>query len=107
VKRQVENVLIATARKTGKMDSGRPITVLFSVFFRDCGFRFSENSLSALIEETKKLDTATETKTVAEKEKAYTIALRAYRLNQLIEKGADLNNTDSVETVLATEPLTV
>jgi integrase len=69
------------------------------------------------------LDTATETKTVAGEGKGIlveyawklkkrqlqesTINNRTFLLNQLIDKGADLNNTDSVETVLATEPFTV
>jgi integrase len=35
-----------------------------------------------------------------------TIAARTYRLRVLAKKGADLNNPDSVETVLATEPWT-
>jgi hypothetical protein len=101
---------------------------------QDCGFRFIENSykecltnesrqLCALLKEAKKLGTATENKTVAGEGKGIlveyawklkkrqlqenTIALRTYLLNQLVEKSADLNNTDSVETVLATEPLTV
>ena len=35
-----------------------------------------------------------------------TIALRTYRLNMLVKKGADLNNPDTVETILATETVT-
>jgi len=35
-----------------------------------------------------------------------TIKTRIYQLSQLVKKGADLNNSDSVETVLATEKLT-
>jgi integrase len=35
-----------------------------------------------------------------------TIALRVYRLNVLVKKGAKLNDSDSVETALATEPWT-
>jgi integrase len=99
---------------------------------RKCGFRFSEKSYKeylttedrqlCAIKKAKKLDTATEIKTVAGEGKGIlveygwklkkrqlqenTISLRTYLLNQLIEKGADLNNTDSVETVLATEPFT-
>jgi len=33
-----------------------------------------------------------------------TIRHRVYRLNVLVRKGADLQNPDSVETILATEP---
>jgi len=99
---------------------------------RDCGFRFSEKSykdclltessqLCAIIEEAKKLDTATEIKTVAGDGKANlieyawrlkkkglqdnTIATRTYLLSQLIKKGADLHNPETVETILATEPM--
>ena len=96
---------------------------------RDCGFRFSEKSniesspisgrqLCVILEEAKKLEPQTETKTVAgEKgtlvEYAWklkkrglqdeTIKVRQFLLNQLIAKGADLFNPDSVETILATE----
>ena len=35
-----------------------------------------------------------------------TIKTRIYQLSQLVKKGADLDNSDSVETVLATEKLT-
>ena len=107
---------------------------------RDCGFRFSNKSnitfqansgcqLSAILKEAKKLDSATETKTVAgeklinsQDEKGIlvdyawklkkrglaesTIRLRTYILDQLVELGADLDNPDSLETVLATENLT-
>jgi integrase len=67
------------------------------------------------------LETATETKTIAgEKGKLIeyawklkkrglqenTIALRSYLLNQLVKLGANLNSTDSVESVLATEKFT-
>jgi integrase len=100
---------------------------------RDCGFRFSEKSnigsrvnrgrqLSAILKEAKKLDTATETKTVAgdkgrlleyawaqkkRGKKDSTIEQQLHRLKQLLDKGADLNNPDSVETVLATETFTI
>ncbi len=67
------------------------------------------------------MDTAVETKTTAgEKGKLVeyawkqkkrglrekTITLRTYLLNQLVQYGADLNDTDSVETILATEKFT-
>jgi integrase len=70
------------------------------------------------LKEAKKLDTATETKTVAgdkgrpleyawaqkkRGKKDSTIEQQTRRLKQLIDKGADLTNTDSVEGVLATE----
>jgi integrase len=98
---------------------------------RDCGFRFSEKSykdsllsqnsqLCAVLEEAKKLGAATEIKTVAgEKESSLieyawrlkkkglgdsTISLRCGILQTLAKKGADLNNPESVETILATEP---
>lgn len=35
-----------------------------------------------------------------------TIAIRTYRLNMLVKKGANLDNPESVETILATEKLT-
>jgi integrase len=98
---------------------------------RSCGFRFSDptilksqgqvlsnNQLGAILE-AKKLDTATEIKTVAGdkdglieyawrcKKKGNsdkTIAQRCYVLELLRQKGAKLNNPDSVETILATEP---
>lgn len=100
---------------------------------RSCGYRFSErqqslNNLSddnkhrqICVLEAKNLATATEIKTVAgEKGKLLdyawrlkkrglaekTIEARTYRLNILLSKGADLRDTDSVETVLATEKLT-
>lgn len=100
-----------------------------------CGYRFSErhnnskghltigksSQLCAILQEAKKLDTTTETKTVAGEKgklieyawklkkrglKEKTIQLRTYQLGQLIRLGADLNDTDSVETVLATEKFT-
>ncbi|MGA2682232.1 MAG: site-specific integrase [Candidatus Bathyarchaeia archaeon] len=101
---------------------------------KSCGYRFSnghidsnvdasiENygQLGAILEEAKKLDSATEIKTVAgEKESSLieyawrckkrgnsdkTIAQRCYLLGALQKKGANLNNPDSVETILATEP---
>jgi integrase len=97
-----------------------------------CGRRFSDNTynvhdintnrqLCAILQEAKKLDSATETKTVAGEKgqiieyawklkkrglKEKTIEIRSFVLNQLLELGADLNNPDSVETVLATEKFT-
>ena len=99
---------------------------------RDCGFRFSEKSykdylhiensqLCAIYDvEAKKLTAATEIKTVAgEKESSLieyawqlkkkglgdnTISIRCGILEALVKKGADLNNPESVETILATEP---
>ena len=100
---------------------------------RDCSFRFSEKSyiasllngnsqLCAIIKEAKKLDAATEIKTVAEDrsrllehawtqkkrgKKDTTIEQQSYRLKQLIDKGADLSNSDSVEAVLARENFSI
>lgn len=100
---------------------------------RECGFRFSEksfklsrinkgNSQLCALREAKKLSTTTETKTVAGEKgklveyawklkkrglKDKTIEVRIFLLNQLLELGADLNDPDIVETVLATEKLTV
>jgi DNA-directed RNA polymerase subunit M/transcription elongation factor TFIIS len=101
---------------------------------RDCGYRFSNGhnssktdsnigntrQLCVILQEAKKLDSATEIKTVAGEEKdslinyawlqkkrglgENTIALRCYILKALQRKGANLSNPDSVETVLATEP---
>jgi integrase len=77
----------------------------------------SDRQLCA-ISKAKKLDTATETKTVAgdkgklleyawalkkRGQKDSTIELQTLRLKQLLDKGADLSNPDSVETILATE----
>ena len=100
---------------------------------RDCTVSFSEKSyisynlsgnsqLCAILEEAKKLDTATEIKTVAGDGKANlieyawrlkkrglqdnTIEGRTHHLERLVKKGADLLNPDSVETVLATENYT-
>jgi len=109
---------------------------------KKCGFRFSEkgnsykdcqtnsnHQLCAILKEAKKLDTATEIKTVAgetpktqqdakgliisyawkmkkQGQAETTIETRIYRLNKLVQKGADLMNPDSVETVLATEKWT-
>ncbi|MBN1357607.1 tyrosine-type recombinase/integrase [Candidatus Bathyarchaeota archaeon] len=99
---------------------------------KKCGHRFSEKSYNlsetnrgisqlCAILEAKKLDSATELKTVAgEKgqlvEYAWklkkrglndrTIKGRMYLLNQLLQLGVELNNPDSVETVLATEKIT-
>lgn len=101
-----------------------------------CGRRFSEKTnkavldikgnvhLSAILQEAKKMDSATELKAVVGDEKGKgklveyawklkkrglqdnTIALRTYILSQLADKGANLTDPDSVETVLATEPFT-
>jgi integrase len=100
---------------------------------RDCGHRFSEKTnklspinssrqLCAVLQEAKKLDTATETKTVVGENKGklvefawrlkkrnlceQTIAQRTFYLNKFLEKGADLEDPDSVETILATEKFT-
>jgi hypothetical protein len=78
------------------------------------------NQIGAL--KVKNLATATETKTVVGDKKGIlveyawklkkrglkenTIKLRTFQLGQLIAKGADLNNPDSVETLLATEEFT-
>jgi integrase len=101
---------------------------------RDCGYRFSNvpidsnvdasigsnRQLCVILQEAKKLDSATELKTVAgekdgnlieyawrQKKKGNsdkTIEQRCYLLGALQKKGANLNNPESVETVLATEP---
>ncbi len=98
---------------------------------RACGFRFSEHlktvqdnlgtsQLCVILQEAKKLDSATEIRTVAGekgsslidyawrlKKKGLgdnTIELRCGILENLAKKGADLNNPESVETILATEP---
>lgn len=97
---------------------------------RDCGFRFSQNYKKcsgqhrhanyALVEEAKKLDTVTETKTVTSDEKDIkgkilqhhvemklngykdtTIRLSKSALNTLINRGADLTNTQTVKKVIA------
>jgi integrase len=102
---------------------------------RDCGFRFSEKSnidsrvnsgrqLSAILEEAKKLDSATEIKTVTgESKKAVqnvkgkilefawhlkkqnssgaTIKTFTCLLKKLVDNGADLNEPESVKEVLA------
>jgi integrase len=108
---------------------------------RQCGYRFSigqagnkgyksvrqncSHQLSVILREAKKLDSATETKTVAGElqssqgklvEFAWkmkkrglassTIENRTRYLSRLISKGAELLNVDSVETVLATEEWT-
>jgi len=102
---------------------------------RDCGFRFSDKpniefrmnedcQLSAILKEAKKLDTATETKTVAgdlEKEdakgkiieylwhlnkegrKPLTIQGRRKVLTRLQKRGADLLNPESVKETIAKE----
>ena len=100
---------------------------------RDCGFRFSEKSYKDCLptddsqlcakKKAKKLGTATEIKTVAGDGKTNlieyawrlkkrnikdnTIRVRTSSLNQLLKKGVDLFNPDSVETFLATEPMTI
>ena len=99
-----------------------------------CGYRFvpkankdvmdinGNSQLGAILQEAKKLDSATESKTVAGDGKGQlveyawrlkkrglqddTIKLRTYLLSQLIAKGANLLNPESVETVLATENFT-
>jgi integrase len=97
---------------------------------RDCGYRFSKGHISSnsvnslgsnrqLCAKAKKLDSATEIKTVVGdknelieyawrcKKKGNsdkTIAQRCYILELLQKKGAVLSNPDSVETILATEP---
>jgi integrase len=102
---------------------------------RECGFRFSEKSykdflttedrqLCAILEEAKKLDSATESKTVAGeltttksnsearileflwymKKQGYketTIVSRGVRLRRLIALGADLSNPESVKETIA------
>jgi integrase len=98
---------------------------------KDCYSRFSDKSNIGLRAnngrqlcaglKAKKLDSVTETQTVAgEKGKLVeyawalkkrglqesTIALRTFLLEQLMNKGADLNDVESVETVLATEKFT-
>ena len=111
---------------------------------KKCGFRFSDTTskpykecqtnnnhqLCAILKEAKKLDTATETETVAgeiegkqqqdvkgkileyawkmkkQGQAESTIKTRIYRLSILAKKGANLNDPDSVETVLATEKWT-
>ena len=104
-------------------------------FCRDCDFRFSEKSykdcllnensqLCAILEEAKKLDTATEIKTVAGestttkssseakiidflwwmKKQGYketTIISRGVRLRRLASLNADLNNPESVKETIA------
>ena len=101
---------------------------------QQCGYRFTDptalkivrdnrgsSQLCAILREAKKLETTTETKTVAGEKgklveyawklkkrglKEKTIEVRMFLLNQLLELGADLNNPDSVETILATEKFT-
>jgi len=104
---------------------------------RDCGFRFSEKpniesrmngdcQLSAILKEAKKLDTATETKTVAgeknqteqnitgkiveylwhlrkEGRKPLTIIARRKSLLRLQKHGANLLNPESVKEIIANE----
>jgi integrase len=122
--------------KSGTRDTNFGLVQRF--ICRDCGFRFSEKSykdcrptgdsqLCAILEEAKKLDTATETKTVAgESEKCNatqkdsdgkiveflwwmkkqgyketTIISRGSRLRRLVNLNADLNNPDSVKETIA------
>jgi integrase len=99
---------------------------------RECGYRFSNNpykecqtnrnrQLCAILQEAKKLDAATETKTVAgekgklvkyawhEKKRGIadtTISHRVFRLEVLRKRGAHLDDPDSVLTVLMTEQFT-
>jgi integrase len=100
----------------------------------NCGRRFTDpttlkvvqdnkgsSQLCAILKEAKKLDTAIENKTVAGEKgqiieyawklkkrglKDKTIEIRIFLLNQLLQLGADLDNPDSVETILATEKFT-
>ena len=84
--------------------------------------------ICAILQEAKNLTTTAETKAVGESPKQQqdakglileyawllkkrglaekTITSRTYRLNALVNKGADLLNPDSVETILATEKMT-
>lgn len=100
---------------------------------RDCGFRFCEKSnidlqsnrgcqLSAVLMEAKKLDTQTTIEKVCAGDNQLlsyawllkkkrgtadnTINLRISTLRLMQKKGIDLNNPESFETALATEPLT-
>jgi integrase/ribosomal protein L37AE/L43A len=99
---------------------------------RKCGYRFSQGQISNtssssqgkrqicdLLQESKNLASVTENQSVAGEGKGLlldyawkqkkrglsdsTIRIRTYLLEKLIEKGADLNDPDSIETVLATE----
>jgi len=102
---------------------------------RNCGYRFSEKSYKecqtnshsqiCVLKKAKNLDTTTETKTAAgdlnqtqqglilefqwkmkKRQLAdITIESRTYLLNNLVRLGANLNNPDSVETILATEKM--
>jgi integrase len=121
------------SRRTWK-DGLRETTLAQRYICRDCGFRFSEKSykesqlsevsqLCAILE-AKKLDTATETKTVAGestiakpsieakiidflwwmKKQGYketTIISRGVRLRRLASLNADLSNTESVKETIA------
>jgi integrase/predicted Zn-ribbon and HTH transcriptional regulator len=107
--------------------------VLQRFLCRDCGYRFinpaslnvqeansGNRQLCAILQEAKKLDSQTETKTVCVGKKdslieyawllkkkglgENTIKLRCFILMALQRKGADLTNPDNVETILATEP---
>jgi integrase len=98
---------------------------------RDCGFRFSNNPYKQCqtkrihqlcVLEAKKLDSQTEIKTVAGKENQTlngkivdfawqlkkrglaetTIKQRVYRLRQLVKKGAELTNPETISSILAT-----
>jgi hypothetical protein len=97
---------------------------------RDCNFRFSDKSYKECEQienhqlcvklEAKKLDSATELKTVVGDENSNlldyswrlkkrglsidTIKLRCGILANLVKKGAKLDNPESVETILAVEP---
>src|SRR5665647_1715101 len=99
---------------------------------RKCHYRFSDkiNKIAQDINkrqigalEAKNLDSASEIKTIAGDGKTNlidygwrqkkrdiqdnTIFVRTCILKQLLKKGCDLFNTDSVETYLATEPMTI
>jgi rubredoxin len=100
---------------------------------RKCSYRFSKNAnkdglgnsyrqLCASNRKSKKLDSTQEIKTCVGDGKANlidyawrqkkrgiqdnTITVRSYILSQLVKKGCDLFNPDSVETYLATENMT-
>ena len=79
---------------------------------RDCDFRFSEkpykeyeltenNQLCVILQDAKKLDTATEIKTVAGESKESTYLSRDRRLRRLVNLGADLSNPESVKETIA------
>ncbi len=119
--------------KDGKRNT--PSGSIQRFYCRKCAYRFSveksykENpitddcQLCAKVKDAKKLDTTTEIKTVVGDGKTNlieyawrlkkrnikddTIRTRVSSLNQLLKKNVDLFNPDSVETFLATEPMTI